>query len=139
MKPNAFIGKTKAPTETELTSALGKAKLTWDQLVAALEEELGVNIREWNSYSPKYGWSLRLKRKSRTVVWLSPFNGAFQVGFILGAKAMQAAKAARLPQRIVKIMQEAPKYPEGTGVRIITKTAKSIPAIKTLATIKLAN
>ena len=139
MPPNAFVGKTKAPTDAELGAVLGDAKTAWDQLLAALESELGVNLREWSSYSPKAGWSLRLKRKSRTVVWLSPRRGAFQAAFILSDRAMRAARAGKLPRRIVEIMKQAPKYPEGTGVRIVIKTAENLPAIKTLAAIKLAS
>jgi hypothetical protein len=139
MTPNAFIGKTKQPTDGELTAALGPAQATWDQLLADLEREFGVNVREWNSYSPKAGWSLRVKRKARTIVWLGPRAGAFIAAFVLGDQAMRAAHASKLPQRIVKIINAAPKYPEGTGVRIAVKTQKDLAAVKTLAAIKLAN
>jgi hypothetical protein len=139
MSPNAFIGKAEKPTDGELTAALGPARTTWDQLLAALAQEYGANIHEWNCYSPKAGWSLRVKRKARTIVWLGPREGSFMAAFILGDKAMQAARASKLPQRIVKIMNAAPKYPEGTGVRITLKTPKDLTAVKTLAAIKLAN
>jgi hypothetical protein len=139
MTPNAIIGKTEQPTDEELTTALGPARATWDQLLADLAREYGVNVQEWNSYSPKAGWSLRVKRKARTIVWLGLRAGSFIAAFILGGKAMQAARAAKLPQRIVKIMNEAPKNPEGTGVRIPLKTPKNLAAVKSLAAIKLAN
>jgi hypothetical protein len=118
---------------------LKRSRATWDQLLADLDREFGVNIQEWNSYSPKAGWSLRVKRKARTIVWLGPREGCFIAAFVLGDKAMQAARAGKLPQRIVKIMNEVPKYPEGTGVRITLKTPKDLAAVKTLAAIKLAN
>jgi hypothetical protein len=139
MPSNAFIGRTEAPTEPELAAVLGEAKSTWDQLLAELEQEFGVNVREWSSYSPKAGWSLRLKRKSRTVAWLGPREGAFMVAFILGQKAMDTARASRLPQRILRILQEAPRYPEGTGVRIMVKSSSDLAPIKSLTSIKLAN
>ena len=139
MSPNAFIGKAEKPTDGELTAALGPARTTWDQLLAGLDRELGVNVSEWNSYSPKAGWSLRVKRKTRTIVWLGPRKGSFLAAFILGDKAMQAARAGKLPQRIVKILNEAPKYPEGTGVRVPMKTLKDLAAVRTLAAIKLEN
>ena len=101
MTPNAFIGKTKQPTDGELTTALGPARATWDQLLADLDREFGVNIREWNSYSPKAGWSLRVKRKARTIVWLGPRESCFIAALVLGDKAMRAARAGKLPQRIV--------------------------------------
>jgi hypothetical protein len=136
---NAFVGKSAAPTDPELTAALGTAKPVWDQLLADLDEELGVNIREWRSYSSKAGWSLRVKRKARTIVWLGPREGSFIAAFILGDKAMRAAHASKLPQRVVNVMNEAPKYPEGTGVRLPMKTPGDLAAVKTLAAIKIAN
>jgi len=139
MTPNAFIGKTKQPTDGELTAALGPARATWDQLLADLAQEYGASVQEWNSYSPKAGWSLRVKRKARTIVWLGPRKGSFIAAFVLGDKAMRATRTSKLPQRIVKIMDAAPKYPEGTGVRITLKTPKDLAAVKTLAAIKLAN
>ncbi len=139
MSPNAFIGKAKQPTDEELTAALGPARPTWDQMLADLAREHGADVQEWNSYSLKAGWSLRVKRKERTLVWLGPREGSFIAAFILGDKAMRAARAGKLPQRIVKIMNEAPKYPEGTGIRIPVKTPKDLAAVKKLAAIKIEN
>ena len=139
METNAFIGKAKNPTEEELAAALGPAKAVWDRFIAGLAEENGVDVREWSSYSRKAGWSLRLKRKKRTIVWLAPCQRCFRVAFILGDKAMKAARECELPKRVVKILEEAPKYPEGTGVRIAVKGGKDIAVLKKLAEIKLAN
>jgi hypothetical protein len=139
MSPNAFINKPKQPTNAELAAALGPAKAAWDQLLADLAQEYGANGREWNSYSLKAGWSLRVKRKARTIVWLAPCPGAFRVAFILGDKAVLAAQEAKLPKRILKIINEAPKYSEGTGVRLEVKSSKDIATLKKLAAIKLAN
>jgi hypothetical protein len=137
--PNAFIGKTKKPTENEMAAALGPTKSVWDKLVADLAGENGVDVQEWNSYSPKAGWSLRLKRKKRTIVWLAPCQGCFRVAFILGDKAMKAARECGLPKRVLKILDEAPRYPEGTGVRFEVKSAKELAVLKKLAAIKLEN
>lgn len=139
MIPNAFIGKTKKPTDDELAAALGPAKSVWDRLVTDLEKDSGADVQEWSSYSPKAGWSLRLKRKKRTIVWLGPCRGCFRVAFILGDKAMKAARKCGLPRRVLKILDEAPRYPEGTGVRFEVKAAKDIAVLKTLAAIKLEN
>lgn len=139
VEANAFIGKAKKPTEEELAAALGPAKAVWDRFIAGLAEENGVDVQEWSSYSRKAGWSLRLKRKKRTIVWLALCQGCFRVAFILGDKAMKAARECELPKRVVKILEEAPKYPEGTGVRIAVKGGKDIAVLKRLAEIKLAN
>ena len=45
----------------------------WNELLAAL----ALPIQEWNSYSPKAGWSLKLKLGKRTIVYLAPARAAF--------------------------------------------------------------
>ena len=135
---NAFINKPKQPTDSELAAALGPAKTAWDQLLSELASEHGVNESEWKCYSAKWGWSLRAKHKERTIVWLSPNENSFTVLFMLGGKAMQAARRIKWPQRIVRVLDEASKYPEGSGVRLEVKSSGKIPALKKLAVIKLA-
>jgi len=139
MLPNAFIGKTKKPTKEELAAALGTAKALWDQLLADLAHENGVDVQDWSSYSPKAGWALRLKHKKRTIVWLAPCQGCFRVTFILGDRAVKAARQSKLPRRVIRIIDEAPRYPEGTGIRMNVKEAKDIAVIKRLAVIKIEN
>jgi hypothetical protein len=135
MSPNAFIGRTKPPTDEDLSTKLGAARALWDELLT----ELALPIHEWNSYSPKAGWSLKLKLKKRTIVYLAPCHGSFRVAFVLGDKAMEAARQLKLPKAVLKIIDEAPRYPEGTGVRLEIAARKDLAAVKKLAEVKLAN
>jgi hypothetical protein len=135
MTPNAFIGRTKPPTDDELSAELGAARVLWDELLA----ELALPTQEWNSYSPKAGWSLKLILKKRTILYLAPCHGSFRVAFILGAKAVEAARLAKLSKAVMKIVDEAPRYAEGTGVRLEIKARKDLAAVKKLADVKLAN
>jgi hypothetical protein len=135
MSPNAFIGRTKPPTDEELSTELGAARALWDELLT----ELALPIQEWNSYSPKAGWSMKLKLKKRTILYLAPCHGSFRVAFVLGDKAMEAARQLKLPKAVLKIIDEAPRYPEGTGVRLEIAARKDLAAVKKLAEVKLAN
>jgi Protein of unknown function (DUF3788) len=135
MSPNAFIGRTKPPTDDELSAELGAVRVLWDELLA----ELALPIQQWHSYSPKAGWSLKLLLKKRTIVYLAPCHGSFRVAFILGDKAVEAARQCRLPKAVIKIIDEAPRYAEGTGVRLEITARKDLAAVKTLAEVKLAN
>ena len=139
MLPNAFIDKPKQPTAAELTAALGSAKALWDQLLAGLADEHNLTVQEWNSYSRKAGWSLRLKHKDRNILYLTPCNGCFFVSFTLGDKAVQAARQSGLPPSVIKIINEARRYAEGTGVRMEMKKPNEIEIAKKLAAIKLAH
>jgi len=139
MLPNAFIDKPKKPTDNDLTEALGSAKKLWDQLLDELADQYNLVVQEWNSYSRKAGWSLRLKLKKRNIVYLSPCKGCFFVSFALGDKAVQAARQSKLPKRVIKIIDKAKKYPEGTLIRLKVKKAKDIDVVVNLTSSKLDN
>ena len=139
MVENAFIGKAECPTDEELTAELGTAKPVWDRLLQELADEQDLVIREWNSYSRKAGWSLRLKRGERNIVYLSPGRGMFMASFALGDKAVAAARQSKLPKRIHEIIDGAKRYAEGTAVRLNIGHSDSIAPVKKLVTIKLEN
>ena len=136
---NAFINHAARPTPEELATALGPTATIWNKLVGCLADEYGLNVQEWNSYSLKAGWSMRLKLKKRNILYMSPCKDYFRVAFILGDKAVKAARQIKLPKSVAEAIEDAPRYPEGTGVRLIVKRMSDLPAIQKLAAIKLAN
>jgi hypothetical protein len=136
--PNAFIGKATLPTEHEVSAALGSTAEVWKQLVNWLAEQ-GVADQEWKSSSPKYGWSLRMKLKKRTIVYLGPCNGCFRAAFVLGDRAVAAARKSDLSKTALKLLDEAPRYAEGTGVRLMVRASEDLADVRQLAIIKLAN
>jgi hypothetical protein len=85
------------PTDADLSKALGLAKPIWDGLVTDIAAQHGVANQDWKSYSPKAGWALRLMRGRRTILWLAPFEGSFEVLFILGDKALSARAKVACP------------------------------------------
>ena len=137
--PNAFIGATAKPTMDEVFAALGSSAKVWTQLVDEFAKELHVALQEWKSYSPKFGWSLQLKQRKRTIVYLSPCAGCFRVAFILGDKAIKALMEGSPSKNLTKLIHDAPRYPEGTGVRLMVRNRKEMPTIRKLAEAKLAH
>ena len=139
-QPNPFIGKPSAPTEAEVAAVLAEAKPVWDAWLSELASLHGARTTEWKSYSPKAGWSLRVLKGKRTIVWLSPRTGLFMAAFVLGEKAVAAAKAsAAFPAGILQLLDEAPKYPEGRGVRIYIQKAADLDTARRLTELKLAH
>lgn len=136
---NAFIGITAQPTEEEVAAVLDKSAAFWTEFLHWMADEQGVGELEWKSLSPKYGWSLRLKRKKRTIVYLGPCKGCFRVSFVLGDRAVEAARTCGLPKPVLKALGEARRYAEGTGVRMIIKESKDLAAVRKLALVKLVN
>lgn len=136
--PNAFIGHSAQPTPAEIASSLGDAAGLWKQIVDWVADQ-GAPEEEWKSISPKYGWSLRMKRKKRTILHLGPCNGCFRVVFILGDRAVAAARKSDLPRNVLEDLEQARRYVEGTGVRLIVRQEKDLAAVRKLVQIKLAN
>jgi hypothetical protein len=138
--PNAFLGKPDQPSDAEVASALGTAAPLWNELIHEVTADAGKVTREWKGICVnKYGWSLRLKRNGRNIVFLSPCHDSFRVAFTLSDKALRAAREAQLPKAVAQALATAPKYPEGTGLRLTVNRAADLPAIRKLAQIKLAS
>jgi hypothetical protein len=134
---NAFAGRTDAPDAQELTLALGPARALWDRLVDSLQRKHDVTVQEWGTSSPKAGWSLRLKRKDRTILHLIPLHGSFQAALVLGDKAVKTARESMLPKSVLKTIAQARRYAEGTGIRVAVKGPADLATIEKLALIKV--
>ena len=118
MALSAFDDKSKQPRVGDLKRTLGKASAHWDGLIAHIAAEYAPLEQTWNFSGANWGWSLRLKQKKRTVLYMTPCRGLFLVGFALGEKAVKAAHDSPLPDSILTVIDEAKKYTEGRAVRI---------------------
>ena len=139
MLQNAFAGQAKRPTCTALSALLAETQELWDILLADLKRELKVDKEEWHTSSVKLGWSLRLQRKKRNIVYLLPRSGFFVAAFALGDKAVTKAQMSDLPPRVLEVISQAKRYVEGTAVRIEVRDAEDIEIVKKLAKIKIEN
>lgn len=125
---NAFTGKAEAPSDAELAAELGPAKALWERVCAELELP-----GEWHSYSKKAGWSMRLRKGDRNIVYLIPGRGGFEVSMALGDRAVTAARNRGL----ARMVDGARRYGEGTAVRFAVKGPRDFANVKKLVEIKL--
>ncbi len=137
MPSNAFIGKKTEPTAAELTAALSKKNRLWDELLKELATRYELVDHDWNSYSPKAGWALRIRRKDRNILYLSPSHGAFQASIILGDKAIAEARKAGLSPIVARLIKAAKRYPEGNAIRLKVASPSEVDFILELVGIKL--
>jgi hypothetical protein len=52
---------------------------------------------------------------------------------------MAAAQQSKLSKSVLKALDEAPHYAEGTGIRLMVHESKDLHPIRILAAVKLAN
>lgn len=138
MSPSAFLERVHPPEAEALAAALGGSRSLWDQLRHRIALRHHPVDEEWVFSGAKYGWSLRLKRKKRAIVYLIPCKGHFRVGMALGEKAVRAARENDLPPSVLEIIEASPRYAEGRGVRIEVTTKSDLKTVEVLAAIKMA-
>ena len=139
MALSAFDDKSSPAEDRRLREVLGRTAALWFQLKTDLAAEFTPLDEKWTYSGKPYGWSLRLKQKKRTVVYLVPQAGCFLAAFALGEKACLAAQESGLPASILETIERAPRYAEGRAVRLEVRTRKDLVCIKKLAAIKMAH
>jgi hypothetical protein len=103
-----------APTDAELAACLGAALPTWQAVIAAAGEQVGPLDLEWKPSKQGFGRVCLLKKKKRTLLYLTPEPGAARVAVVLGERALGLALAADLPEALEARFREARHYAEGT-------------------------
>lgn len=139
MALSAFDHTSGQPTEPALRAVLGRSFAAWQDLQARVAESCPPIAPVWACSGAKAGWGLRLKRRDRIVLYMTPCKGYFLVSFALGEKAVRAARGQDLPAEMLARIDAAPRYPEGRGVRFEVRTAAAVEPLVQLAGIKLAN
>lgn len=124
------------PSDAGLRATLGASHAAWTRLLEAIAERIGPLDPLWARSSAKAGWSLRVRRGGRVIVYLSPRDGHFLVSFALGEKAVAAARARKLPAAVLETIEAAPRYAEGRGVRFEVRGTRDVAALASLAEAK---
>jgi len=139
MALSAFDDKAAKPEAEDLESMLGRTSTHWDDLSTHIAAEYDPLDETWTFAGAKWGWSLRLRQKRRTVLSMVPCVKHFLACFALSEKAAQAAHASGLPDAVLAVIDEAEQFPEGKAVRIAVRNKKDREAVKRLACIKMEN
>ena len=139
MALSAFDDKTRPPQEDELAAVLGKKFGLWNDLQSRSAARFAPLSIDWGYASKNTGWGLRLKQERRTVLYMTPCQGYFLASFALGEKAVKAAHESALPAEVLDVIDNAPMYAEGRGVRFEVRSAKDVRNMERVAIIKMAN
>jgi hypothetical protein len=91
MAVSAFGDESCPPESRELEAVLGQSAELWEGLVAHVTAAYPPIAQLWNFAGVKYGWSLRLKRRGRIVLSMTPRPGGLLLGVVLGEKAARIA------------------------------------------------
>ena len=104
---------------------LGESHFLWQDLVADLKRDLKLDGDEWNCYSVKAGL-VAAAAKEETQHRVPGASHRLVSGVIYSGRegCSSCSAKSKLPARILKMIDEAKRYPEGTAVRIAVRDAK---------------
>jgi hypothetical protein len=136
---SALDDRSRRPGTEDVASVLGRSHASWRALREAIAAAHEPVTEEWTFAGAKWGWSFRLKRSKRTILYMTPRRKHFTVGFVLGEKAAAAALASDLPAAVRRAVDEAPRYAEGRGLRLEIRKKADLDAVLALAAIKMAH
>jgi len=132
-----FGDKAHRPSEDEVRTALGPTYALWQEVEQLVTSAAPAAAREWGYTGASTGWGLRLKQGKRVLLYMTPGDAHFLASLALGEKAVAAAYQQRLPAPVLKLLDEAPKYAEGRGVRLAVRHPHDVCHVAHLIALKV--
>ena len=127
------------PSSADFVDLLGPAGPLWSELQEAIRTACPTVTERWIYGGRKYGWSCRLERGNKGILYMTPDSGHFRVGLALPDASREAALASDLPATIREELAAATKAMEGWPVRLVVHNSADVAAALKLAELKLAS
>ncbi len=138
MALSAFDDKSREPHDDDLAGVLGSTFIIWSDLKKRILSKFDPATTEWKYSGKSSGWGMRIISAKRVIIYMTPCEGYFLASFALGEKAVNAIRTCGLPASVMQVIDAAPKYAEGRGVRFEVKTAAVVKHIETIAACKMS-
>lgn len=101
--------KPTAPSEGELKRMLGETYTKYQNIL----ELTAKYPHEWKYYGKKYGWNMKFTDKGKVLLYLTPQENSFRVGFALRDAERKTLLKSKLPSATKEELNSANRYPEG--------------------------
>lgn len=124
------------PSASEIEAEVGTAFEVWNRIIDEVSNRFGPIEQEWKVSKSNFGRLCLLKRKKRTLLYMTPERGQITVAIVLGERAVGLAIASNVPNEIKDLIREARPYVEGRGIRFEVASAADVPNVIELVKIK---
>lgn len=135
--PNPFVDLPRPPEPAEIRQALGRSAAAWDVLRNRILDHFGQVTEDWAVPARKYGWSLRLRLRKRTILHLTPSSRHFTTAILLGRRAVADVRASDLSPEVIAMVDQATRYAEKRVIRFEIRFKKDTEVVEALARIKM--
>ena len=138
MEEKVLTDKTQFPSEEVIFSYIGKTKIYWESIFQHIHSNHPDFSEQWRYYNDGKSWLLKVTRKSKTIFWLSIYEGLFRITFYFGDKAEPAIMDSSISSQIKEQFKNGKRYGKIRGITLIIDNKKVIEYAKTLIIIKLS-
>lgn len=134
---SALEDKSHQPTASDLAATIGKSTSLWKTIVTEIAKAHSPIDEVWNFAGAKFGWSLRLRKRDRVILYLIPQTNGFLAGIVLGEKAVEAAREAHIREDVRTMIDAARPYAEGRGIRLPVTNGDDVKVVLDLVALKM--
>lgn len=110
-----FDRKEVVPDDLQLRRALGEIYSVYEEILKLTE----IHSHEWKCYGKKYGWQLKVMHKAKVLLYLTPLENSFRIGFAVREMEREALLKSKLSKKAKEELSQAKKYPEGYPLRFL--------------------
>ena len=122
----------KPPTAGDVANLLGRSHAQFQVLTGRPGAAC-----EWRRYGKTAPWVVKVSEGDRTLFYIAPKPGHFEVTVVLGERAVAAALAGRVGKKLHASIREAKPYVEGRPVRVLVRSRADVKAVEELVAVKL--
>jgi len=132
MAASIFGEKEISPNKEALSVTLKDNQVLWDEIL-----ELSGGKGVWKFYGKAAGWTFQVKKGKRTLFYMMPKDGWFQMTFVYGERAVEAAQLFELPEKVLNDLKHATVYVEGRSVGIEITSNEDIDIVEKMLHLKM--
>ena len=114
------------PEERMLHKVLGQLHPAYKEVLELTE---GYSY-EWKYYGKTLGWQLKVTHKGKALLYLTPLENSFRIGFAVRENEKEALLKSDLPPKTREQLAIARKYPEGYPLQLEIKTKTDMKAVR---------
>jgi len=113
MAKDVFTDKKKQPTDSDLKTKLGPSYALIERTISPMQSEFQGVSAAWK-FSKSSGWYVTYDKKKKRLFYLFPADGDFVFKIVFNDKCLKQIKGGSFPEFVMKMIENAKKYPEGT-------------------------
>lgn len=125
------------PTEEVIFSYLEDSGRLWEDLFGKIRSDYPSIQEEWKYYNDGKCWLMKATTKSKTIFWLSVYEGYFKTTFYFTQKAEEAISNSSISEELKKQFTQARQMNRIRGVMVDIRTQDGIADVLSLIELKL--